>query len=76
MLQIHDKQFEVRALARLPLRGAMLFLVVVFSFFGAMDGALSAFTALFDTHNIHSSPRVERQGTYGKQIHSSITYRS
>ena len=52
LTHIHDKPFKIRALARLPLCGLMLFLAVAFPFFGAINGVLGAFTTSFGTYII------------------------
>ena len=52
LIKIHDKPFQVRAFARLPLCAFMLFLAVAFPFFGAINGVLGAFTTSLGTYVI------------------------
>jgi len=52
LTHIHDKPFLVRAFARLPLCGFMLFLAVAFPFFGAINAILGALTTSFGTYII------------------------
>jgi auxin influx carrier (AUX1 LAX family) len=52
LVGIHDKPFKIRAVARLPLCGLILFLAVAFPFFGAVNAILGAFTTSFGTYII------------------------
>jgi auxin influx carrier (AUX1 LAX family) len=52
LIRIHDKPFQIRALARLPLCAFMVFLAIAFPFFGAINAILGAFTTSFGTYII------------------------
>jgi len=51
-LRVHDKQFWIRVLARLPLCGGIMLIAVAFPFFGAINSVLGAFTTSFTTYII------------------------
>ena len=52
LLRITKKPFLFRAVIRLPVCGVMLFLAVLFPFFGAINAILGAFTTSFGTYII------------------------
>lgn len=52
LLRISHRPFLFRAVLRLPVCGVMLFLAVLFPFFGAINAILGAFTTSFGTYII------------------------